>query len=42
MATIDWRRINPCKDLVRSTIEHRSLYNWSAQLIILYGAACDI
>jgi hypothetical protein len=42
MATIDWRGINPCKDLVWSTIEHRSLYNWSAQLIILYGAACDI
>lgn len=42
IATIDWSGIIPCKDLVWSTIEHRSLYNWSAQLIILYDAACDI
>jgi hypothetical protein len=42
IATIDWSGIDPCKDLVWSTIEHRSLYNWSAQLIILYCAACNI
>jgi len=42
IATIDWSALNPCKDLVWSTIGHRSLHNWSAQLITLYGAACNI